>query len=114
MTTILSYLPGQQVTFFQEMVDVDGVRTDGYGVPVVSKIIFPGFTLAAGYPQDMIRIDTGLYYFQFTLPSLAASVGSYLADITYLNPTTGLVNNSTYQIVVTAPFGNFGLTVGAK
>jgi hypothetical protein len=112
MTETLSYFPGQLVTVFQEMKDINGVRTDGYGAPVVSRIVLPTMTLASGYPQTMTRLDIGLYYFQFTLPTGAASVGSYLVDISFLNPTTGLPNNSTYQVVVTAPFGNFGVSVG--
>ncbi len=112
MPTVLNYTPGQQVTIFQEVKDGYGVRTDDGYVPVVTRVVFPGFTLATGYPQSMTRLDTGLYYFQFTLPLGAASVGSYLVDITYLNPINGFLNTNTYQVVVTAPFGNFGLTVG--
>lgn len=112
MPTVLNYTPGQQVTIFQEVKDGYGVRTDDGYVPVVTRVVFPGFTLATGYPQSMTRLDKGLYYFQFTLPLGAASVGSYLVDITYLNPVNGFLNTDTYQVVVTAPFGNFGLTVG--
>ena len=110
MPTVLNYTPGQVATIFQEIKDGYGVRTDDGYIPTVDRIIFPGFTVATGYPQDMIRLDTGLYYFQFTLPSGAAAVGSYLIDIAYLNPVNGYINTETYQIVVTAPFGNFGLS----
>lgn len=112
MPTVLNYTPGQQVTLFQEIVNSNGVRTDDGYVPVVSRIIVPGFTLATGYPIEMIRLDVGLYYFQFTLPSGATAVGSYLVDIVFLNPNNSLLNTNTYQVVVTAPFGNFGATVG--
>lgn len=112
MTTILNHTPGQRVTFFQEIKDGYGVRTDDGYIPVVTRIVTPTFTLASGYPQVMIRLDTGLYYFQFTIPSGAASVGSYLADVAYLNPVNGRIINDIFQIVVTAPFGNFGITVG--
>lgn len=112
MPTVLNYTPGQQVTVFQEIIDATGARTDDGYTPVVTRIIVPGFTLATGtYPIAMNRLDTGLYYYQFNLPSGASAVGSYLVDIVFLNPVTNVLNNNTYQIVVTAPFGNFGISV---
>ena len=44
--TILNHTPGQLVTFFQEVKDVYGVRTDDGYVPVVTRIITPTFNLA--------------------------------------------------------------------
>jgi hypothetical protein len=131
MTTVLNYTPGQQATIYFQLVDANGVRTnDGY-VPVVVQIITPHpcnephcaphhdyrphhhprpcRTLT--FPINMTIIDTGLYYFQYNIPSGAASVGSYLIDIAYL-AADGYINNEVYQLVVTAPFGNFGLTPG--
>lgn len=110
MPTVLNYTPGQQVTVFQEVKDGYGNRTDDGYTPVVTRVIVPGFTLAIGYPVAMARLDTGLYYYQFTLPNGAAAVGSYLVDISYLNPVNSVINTSTYQVVVTAPFGNFGVS----
>lgn len=114
MTEILSYFPGQQVTIFLETLDVNGQRTDdgynGSAVPVVLRVILPGYTLASGYPQPMTQLDVGLYTFQFNLPTGAVAVGSYLVDVAYMN-TLGFVNYQTYQIIVTAPFGNYGITV---
>jgi len=63
-----------------------------------------------GYPQDMIYLDVGLYYFQFTLPNGAVSVGSYLVDVVYMNPTTSLLVTNAFQIIVAAPFGIYGIT----
>lgn len=112
MPTVLNYTPGQQVTIFQEVKDGYGQRTDDGYVPVVTRIFSPpNFMPLTGYPQHMTRLDTGLYYFQFTLPQGAAAVGSFLVDISYLDPVSSLLFTDTYQIVVTAPFGNFGVTV---
>lgn len=111
MSNILNYTPGQNVTIFQEIKDGYGVRTDDGYVPVVTRVITPTFTLATGYPQNMTRLDTGLYYFQFTLPTGAAAVGSYLVDIAYLNPINSVIVSNTFQIVVSAAYGNFGITV---
>ena len=114
MPTVLNYTPGQQVTIFQEVKDGYGQRVDDGYIPAVDRIFYPPlFQQLPNFPQLMTKLDVGLYYFQFTLPVGAAAVGSWLVDIIYLNPTTGLINYHTYQIVVTAPFGNFGVvTVG--
>lgn len=116
---ILSYFPGQKATIFLETVNDNGVRTDSTTTPTVDRVIFPGFTLAAGYPQNMTQLDVGLYYYQFILPVGAVAVGNYLVDVSFTNPTNGgnpsnpyFINNKCYQIIVNAPFGNFSTTIG--
>ena len=111
MSNILHYMPGMEVTIFLETKVVDGYRTNSPTLPVVNRIIFPALTLASGYPSPMTKLDTGLYYAQFTLPTGAVSIGSYLVDIAYTNPTTNVINNQIYQVVVTAPFGNFATSL---
>lgn len=111
MTEILSYFPGMQVTIFQTLVDAFGQRTDGYGPPVITRIIFPEFTLATGFPQTMNRLDVGLYYFQFLLPKGAAAIGAYEIEVLTTNPTTGLPNFKYFQVNVTAPFGPNSVSV---
>jgi hypothetical protein len=106
MTEILSYFPGRQVTVFLETQHVDSPT-----IPTVNRIILPNFTSAPGYPQNMTRLDTGLYFFQFVLPTGGISVGSYFIDIIYTNPITNLINYQTYQVVVTSPFGNYAGSV---
>jgi hypothetical protein len=108
MTTVLYHNPGQSVTLVLETHDSDGYRSDGYLFPVVDRIILPALTLAADYPQSMIQLDTGLYYYKFTLPTGAASFGTYIADVTFDDPATGNTTTIAYQIVVTAVTGNFG------
>ena len=50
MSDILNYTPGQQVTFYQEVKDgYTNQRTDDGYIPVVTRIILPGFILASGY-----------------------------------------------------------------
>jgi hypothetical protein len=112
---ILSYFPGQKATFFLETLNPStSARQDGYdlldgydGYPVISRIFLPDFTTASGYPTHMSRLDTGLYSFQYILPSTASAVGSFLIDGYYNQPTTGIVFAFLYQVVVTAPFGNY-------
>ncbi len=107
MTEILQYLPGMEATIYLDIVGTDGYRMDGYTPPAVNRIIFPGFTLALGYPALMTRLDTGLYYYQFVLPQGASAVGSYLVDCSYGNPDTHLENFRTFQVIVSAPFGTY-------
>lgn len=110
MIILPSLSPGQAATFFQEVIDINGQRTnDGY-VPVVTRVILPGFTVATGYPQLMTQLDIGLYYFQFTLPSGAVAIGSYLVDVAYLNPVNNMIEINAFQIVCLSPSGNYGIT----
>lgn len=119
MGQVLSYFPGQMVTIWLQTLDgYTGLRADPISSPMVNRIILPSFTLAAGYPQAMTRLDIGLYYSQFKLPVGAVSIGSYLIDVSYsaINALDGYVggtNYALYELVVTAPYGNFGaVTVG--
>lgn len=118
MTTLLYYFPGQKATIFLETKDGYGQRADsglphdGYATPEITRVIFPDLSLAAGFPQSMVKLDTGLYFFQFTLPTGGASVGSYLVDVTYNGPGTPFFYQKIFQLIVTAPFGNYGVTVG--
>lgn len=108
----LNYFPGQKVTIFLETTDGYGVRTDSLTAPVVNRVIFPGLTLASNYPQAMIQLDIGLYYYQFLLPTGAIAVGSYLVDVVFTNPINDVLTTIGYQILVAAPFGNFSTTIG--
>ncbi len=108
----LSYFPGQRVTVFLETTNNLGVRVDSATTPAVNRIIFPGFTLASDYPQVMTQLDTGLYYYQFILPTGAIAVGSYLVDVIFTNPTNDTVVITSYHILVSAPYGNFSTTIG--
>lgn len=114
--TELYYFPGQKATVFLETLNSSGVRADGYtlpdGYPFITRVIFPDLSLAAGFPQNMIKLDVGLYFFQFTLPTTASAVGSYLVDGYYKDPSSSTYFNKIFQIIVTAPFGNFGTTIG--
>lgn len=108
MTQILQYSPGQVVTIILETFNSDGYRQDSISLPIVNRVILPAFTLAASYPQSMIKLDTGLYYYKFTLPTGAVSIGSYIVDVVYADPITSIIKETAYQIVCTAPYGNFG------
>lgn len=110
MIQTLNYFPGQLAVVWLETLDGYGTRADPPALPTITRIIFPGFTLASGYPQAMTRLDVGLYYGTFTLPTGGASVGNYLVDTAYLDPDgDGYTYNRAFQIVVSAPYGNYSI-----
>ena len=109
-THTLGYFPGQKAAIYLEVVDFNNHRTDPITIPTVDKILFPDITWVAGYPQTMSRLDVGLYFYEFTLPTGAAAIGNYLVDASYVNPSDGYINYSTYHITVSAPYGNFGIS----
>ena len=133
MLQTLFYSPGQTATIFVETLDENGVRADAvldgylgpsmndgyedgyintYHNPMVVQLVFPDLSLADDYPVHMVKLDTGLYYYQFILPSGATAVGSYLVDISYSDPTNYYTKTSLYQISVNAPYGNYSITAG--
>lgn len=105
--TVLYHSPGQQVMVVLETKDDFGVRADPTTLPSIVKIVFPSLTNADSYPKDMVRLETGIYYHKFTLPTGAAAVGSYLVDISYLHPTSSITQQQIIQVVVSSPFGNY-------
>ncbi len=109
-------MPGQTVTIVQQTLNSDGYRADGYspygfGDPVVARIIFPDKTTATGYPAPMNKIDVGLFSYSFKLPTGAAAVGTYIVDLYWFHPTTGKLQQDIVLVVVSAPFGLYGVTV---
>lgn len=111
MHTVLQYSPGQIATVTLSVMDQNNVLTDGYTQPVVTKILMPNLTSAAGFPVAMQKIDTGLYRFSFQIPSGAVSVGSYVVVMTYTSPG-GAIHNEVVEIKVSAPFANFSASPG--
>jgi len=122
-TTVLYYFPGQKATIFLETfasdgytradvtVPIDGyVDDDGYAAPLITRVVFPDLSLAADFPQIMIKLDIGLYYFQFTLPFNGNSIGSYIVDVSYIHPETGGTYTKLYQLITNAPYGNYSVT----
>ena len=111
MSQILFQSPGQQVTLVLETLD-GYQRADSPVLPSIVRVFFPTLTLASGYPQNMVRISTGFYVFTFGLPQGATSVGTYVVDVAWQDPHTGNPAQTYYQVVVTAPFGNYSVTAG--
>jgi hypothetical protein len=110
----LSCVPGQPVTIVQQVLNSDGYRADGYmGAPVISRIIYPDFSLAPGNPLAMTQFDTGLYTISFILPTGAAAVGVYIIDIYWYHPTTQMLQQEIQLINVTAPYGLYSVNTTA-
>lgn len=114
MNSVLYYNPGQQVSVVFETLNNTGSRAessgDGYTAPTIERIIFPNLSLAAGYPKLMTRLDIGLYLAQFTLPTQATAVGTYIVDISYFDPGTGNPKQTFVQVVVSAPGGQYTIS----
>jgi hypothetical protein len=115
---ILFCLPGQLSTVVLTTFDGYGNRADGYSIvdgydilPYITRVVFPDLSLSTGFPQNMIKLDVGLYYYQFTLPTGAAAAGSYLIDITYLDPGSGLYLKILYQLLCCPIFGQYGASI---
>ena len=107
---LLFHTPGQKVTMFLETFGSDGYRANCPGLPIVNQIILPnleedGYTL-----PTFTLVDVGIYRVQYTLPKGSVSIGSYLVDVSFTAPGTSTPRQQLFQIICTAPFGNYGLT----
>lgn len=109
MSGNLYYTTGQKVTFYKEVLNSHQQLVDDGYVPVVTRIISPTLTMLPGYPQNMTRLDIGLYAFQFVAPS---TIGTYFVDIVYLNPSNNMLVSDSRQIIISPPLGRFGIFSG--
>jgi hypothetical protein len=101
----LQYTPGQKASIVLETTGPDGYRMDCSELPRVANIWNPALELIDGYTGPMVQVATGLYVSYFTIPTGASAVGSYLVDVTYIDPFTLAVQEIIYQLVVSAPYG---------
>lgn len=112
MSAILQYTPGSQVSVVLQILnETTGVREDGYSLPVISQLVLPDLSVSVLYPLDMTRLDTGLYYHRFLLPTGSAALGTYIVDISYTN-AAGDPKNDYVQIVCSATAGQFSVSPG--
>jgi len=112
MHTILHYSPGQIATITISVFEPStGILTDGYDVPSITKVVMPSLASAAGFPQDMTVVSTGVYQYKFQLPSGASAVGSYVVIVEYTEPDA-TVKNEVVELNVNAPFANFSVSPG--
>lgn len=81
----------------------NGNRVDGY-VPVVTSVIFPDLSVAVGYPQEMTKLEKGLYAHGIQLPTGADALGTYVASVYW--EESGQAKWETFAINVARPFGN--------
>lgn len=93
---------GQSVRLVIQTLDGYGNREDGY-IPVVTSIVFPDLSIAAGYPLAMTRLSTGLYYHSFQIPTGVDALGTYIASVTWTED--GNTKWETFAIHVARPFG---------
>jgi len=110
MTASIFANPSQTVSLVVETTNSDGVRADGYldgyDAPVVTSLWLPSGSASSSFPQTMTQLGTGLYYINITIPSGSSGVGSFIADIHWGQPGTGLARADVYIINSALPFGN--------
>ena len=107
MTTIALFAnPGQTVRLVTQVLDgYTNERSDGY-VPSVQSVYFPDQSRATGYPQNMSRIETGLYAHDIVLPTGNSALGTFTISVFYQQPSTGMKIWELFLINVARPFGN--------
>lgn len=107
MSRVFTYQPGQTVAIVQQVLNLDGYRQDGYiytgvsgpnGEPNIARIIAPNLGLITGFPATMAKLDTGLYYCSFILPTGLAALGLYIIDIFWYHPTTFQLQQDIVEI----------------
>jgi hypothetical protein len=103
--TPINIRTGQTVRLTIQTVDGYGNRRDGY-TPIITQVLFPDFSAAAGYPRDMTRVDTGLYVSGLDIPSSVESIGTFIASVFFLQPDTNNPVWETFTIQVDRPYGN--------
>lgn len=93
---------GQLVRLVVQTLDGYGDRVDGY-VPIVESIQFPDLSVAAGYPQQMMRLSTGLYAHGLQLPVGADALGTYIANVYW--EENGQPKWEAFAVTAARPFG---------
>lgn len=110
MHTILQYSPGQTATVTIGVTDGYGLLVQPTAAPQIVSVILPNGAFAAGLPQAMKAISTGVYQYMFQLPTGPGSIGSYVVIAEWVQPDTGLTTNELVEIVVNVAFGNFSIS----
>jgi hypothetical protein len=93
---------GQLIRLAVQTLDGYGDRADGY-VPVVTSVLYPDNSIALGFPQNMVRLDTGLYAHALLLPTGADALGTYIASVYWME--NSLPKWEVFAINVARPFG---------
>ena len=101
--------PGQSVSLVVQTEGLDGYRMDGY-TPVITSVYFPDRSQAQGFPQDMVRLETGLYVYELVVPTGIMSLGTFIASVFYIQPGTSRPVWQVFSINVARPFGNSSAT----
>ena len=98
MSSIIYTSPNKEINLIFEVLH-GSTRVNS--TPSITRIITPSLGLLSGYPKDMAKIDIGLYTLAFTVP--IGLLGTFIADISWINPVTLISNKTYYQIVSRMP-----------
>ncbi len=97
--------PGQTISITVQTLDGYGNRVDGY-TPTVMSVYFPDRSLSQGFPEAMVRLETGLYVYNLSIPSGLASLGTFVASTMHFDPGSAELVWNVFSINVARPFGN--------
>lgn len=100
---------GQTVTLALQTTDGYGARVDGY-IPQVNEVLSPSLQTAIGYPQNMTKVDTGLYVHQIAIPEGSSGLGTFVVSTSFIDPGTGNLKRDLFLIHAALPFGNSTIT----
>jgi hypothetical protein len=99
--------PGQTLLLALQTLDGYGTRADPSEIPQIDFVLSPSLVVATGFPKNMIKISTGLYYYNIVIPPGCAEViGTYTVSTSWKHPTTGHTQHGLFLINVALPFGN--------
>ena len=103
MTIVISANPGQTVSLAGQTLDGYGERVDGY-LPQIDYVLNPAGTALAGYPANLTNDATGVWSLGVTIPSGITAVGTYIASISYPNPTSIYTSYELFLLHIHLPF----------
>lgn len=103
----ISANPGQTITLVIDIIDEYGERVspDDF-IPEVVGVYFPDKSYSAGFPQEMVEIETGLYIYDIMIPKGSNSIGTFIASARYRKYNSDKFSWKIYTINVARPFGN--------
>lgn len=99
MSKIIYAAPNQSINLIFTVLNSLQQRTNAVSLPIVTNVYKPDITLLSGFPLEMTNIDVGLYLFNIILPMGQAAIGTYIINISWIDPDTLKQRQTHYQII---------------
>lgn len=101
---ILYSSPGSTIEILLDLQDGYSHREDSLTLPIINQVFDPYLNKLSNFPQNMIRLDVGLYVFSFTISSGQNNIGAFILDLNWTNPN-GFINQTFVQVNSNFPLG---------